>query len=106
MPDANSESHDAPLFARTGVVGPFGSLEEDLKTKVDFDTAQAFRRLCAEAGTDVSGGLRAFVYWRTHGKTYEQLQADAAERRTAVLIGTGPEHVLMPLPVLGEVNAR
>lgn len=82
----DAQADTGPMLSRSGMVGPFGSLEDELKTKVDFETAMAFRRLCAEAGTDVSGGLRAFIYTRVHGKSYDALCAEAAEARTRKLL--------------------
>ena len=40
------------LLSRTGVTSPVGTLTQDLKTKVDAETEQEFRRLCAKAGTE------------------------------------------------------
>ncbi len=87
---ADSASAQAPLLSRTGSVSPLGTLIEDLKTKLDPDTAEAFRRACAESGTDVAGALRNYVCHVVHGKTYDQLVHDAAQRRRLLLIPEGP----------------
>lgn len=89
----HAQTDAAPLFARPALAGPFGPQDEPLKTGVDIDTALAFRRLCNDAGTDVAGALRDWVYSRVHGKTYTDLLAQAAERRRAVLFGEGRELV-------------
>ncbi|MEO8021101.1 hypothetical protein [Polaromonas sp.] len=81
---------DDVMFSRTGVVGPFGTLTEDAKTKIDFDTMADFRRLCNDAGTDVSGAIRDWVYLKTRGKTYTAFCVHAAEVKAAKLFGEGP----------------
>jgi hypothetical protein len=81
---------EAPLLSRTGQVSPIGTLIEDLKTKVDPETAQAFRRICAEAKTDVAGALRDYVCKVVHGHTYDELCVMAAKRRRLMLQLEGP----------------
>lgn len=79
-----------PLLARTGVQSPLGTLIADLKTKVDPDTEQAFRRLCADAGTDVAGALRNYVCKVVHGETYDEMVLKASQRRRLLLLPEGP----------------
>lgn len=81
---------EQPMLSRTGMVSPIGTLTEDLKTKVDPDTEQAFRRICAEAGTDVAGALRNYVCKVVHGKTYDELCFEASQRRRLLLNVEGP----------------
>lgn len=61
MTDQDHEDYEAPVFSRTGYVGPFGALIQPVKTLVDFETEQLFRQVCHHAGTDVAtarnGGL-------------------------------------------------
>jgi hypothetical protein len=80
-----SESSPAPLQHRTGVHSPIGTLTEPLQTKVDADTEQAFRRICAEAGTDAAGALRNYVCKVVHGKTFDELSFEASQRRRLML---------------------
>lgn len=87
-----------PLHHRTGLVSPIGTLTEDLKTKVDVDTEQAFKRICAEAGTDVAGALRNYVCKVVHGKTFDEMAAEAAKRRRLLLEVEGPIGVLIGAP--------
>lgn len=77
----------SPLLSRTGMVSPIGTLTEDVGTKVDVDTKEAFRRICAEAGTDASGAIRNYVCKVVHGKTYDELCFESAQRRR-LLLGT------------------
>lgn len=79
-----------PLLSRTGIVSPLGTLTEDLKTKLDCDTAETFRRVCAEAGTDVAGALRNYVCKVVHGKTFDELSFEASQRRRLLLNAEGP----------------
>lgn len=87
----NDISHDdeQPAFARTGVISPTGPLTEPLKTFVDFETAEAFRRLANEAGMDVSGALRDWVFKLVHKKTFTEMVADAQKVKSDKLFGTG-----------------
>jgi hypothetical protein len=88
--------NDQPLLSRTGIVSPIGTLIADLKTKVDPDTEQAFRRICAESGTDVAGALRNYVCKVVHGKTFDELVIQAAQRRRLSLALEGPNGALIP----------
>jgi hypothetical protein len=85
-----SEETTQPLLSRTGTVSPIGTLIADLKTKVDPDTEQAFRRICAEAGTDVAGALRNYVCKVVHGKTFDELAYEQAQRKRLDLQVEGP----------------
>lgn len=93
---------EVPQFSRTGVVAPMGTLLGELKTKVDHETEIAFRRLCHEAGTDVAGALRSWIYLQVHGKTYDEIVFEAMQRRSSILFGQGKLHALQ---VRGEVGA-
>lgn len=97
----NTPTPDAPaseLLARTGVLSPLGTLTQELKTKVDTETEEEFRRLCAKAGTDVSGALRNYVCKVVHGKTFDQLVAEAAQRKRLLLEVEGPIGALNGTP--------
>lgn len=85
--DANDQQAQ---FARTGVMSPTGPLTEPLKTFVDFETAEAFRRLANEADMDVSSALRDWVFKLVHQKTFTEMVADAQKVKSAKLFGTGP----------------
>lgn len=87
----NSDS----LLSRTGIHSPIGTLTEDVGTKVDADTKEAFRRICAEAGTDASGAIRNYVCKVVHGKTFDQLVLEASQRRRLTLGLEDPNEVLM-----------
>jgi len=77
-------------FARTGSLAPMGTLIDELKTKVDPDTAAAFRKLVHDANMDTAGALRDWVYMLVHGKTFTQMQMDAVKVKRQALFGTGP----------------
>lgn len=85
-------------FSRTGVVSPTGTLISELKTKVDPDTDIAFRQLCNQAGTDVAGALRNYVFELVHGKSYDALVFESMQRRAVLLRTKGPNEGLK-LPV-------
>ena len=91
----NHKEDDLPMFARGGVRGPFGNLDEELKTKIDFETAMEFRRLVNEAGTDASGALRDWVYLTARGKTYTDFCVHEAKIKSDKLFGTGHEQALI-----------
>lgn len=82
--------NDDVMLSRTGMISPLGTLTEEAKTKIDFDTLQAFRVLVREADMDVSGALRDWIYFKVHGKTYTALCVHAAEIKSAKLFGEGP----------------
>jgi hypothetical protein len=77
-------------LARTGIVAPMGTLDECLKTHIDLGTAEKFRRMAREAGTDTSGALRDWIYKVVHGETFTEMQANAAKSSREALFGTGP----------------
>lgn len=79
------EEANKPLLSRTGVASPIGSLTEDVGTKVDIETKEAFRRICREAGTDAAGALRNYVCKVVHGKTFDELVQEHAQRRRLAL---------------------
>ena len=81
---------DHPMMSRTGVIAPLGTLTEDAKTKIDFETLQAFRALVRDADMDVSGALRDWIYLKVHGKTFTAMVAHASEVKAAKLFGEGP----------------
>lgn len=83
---------DSPMQARTGEVGPFGTLIEPLKTYVDFETAEIFRRWAHQRGRNASIELRDFVYKVARGKSYRQLSHEASE------------HTELPLPAEGLIE--
>lgn len=82
--------NDEVLFARNGMLSPLGTLTEEAKTKIDFETLQAFRTLVNDAGMDVSGALRDWIYLKVHGKTFTAFCVHAAEVKSQKLFGEGP----------------
>lgn len=86
--------HDAheeqAAYARTGMISPMGTLIDELKTKVDPDTAAAFKKKVHEAGMDSAGALRDWVYMLVHGKTFTDICVDAAKVKRQALFGKGP----------------
>lgn len=95
------EDEDQQAFSRTGMVAPMGTLIDELKTKVDPDTAANFRKLANEAGTDVAGALRDWVYLKVHGETFTDIQLREAKSKREALFGKGP---IQGLTVRGEVS--
>lgn len=93
--DTPTPNATTDLLSRSGVISPIGTLSEELKTKVDAETEQEFRRLCAKAGTDVSGALRNYVCKVVHGKTFDQLVHEAAQRKRLMLELEGPNEGLI-----------
>lgn len=79
------EDEHALLLSRTGVASPIGSLTEDVGTKVDADTKDAFKRICNEAGTDAAGAIRNYVCKVVHGKTFDELVLESSQRRRLAL---------------------
>lgn len=92
MTTPNTEFDDEALcaLARLGAISTMGHLDECLKTHVDLETAEKFRRKTREAGTDTSGALRDWIYQVVHGKTFTDMQIDAAKVKREALFGTGP----------------
>lgn len=84
------EEDEETAFARNGTVAPMGSLIDELKTKVDPDTAAAFRKRVHAAGMDTASALRDFVYKLVHEKTYTEICFDAMQVKRDALFGTGP----------------
>lgn len=84
------DSHEEFAFSRSGMVAPMGTLIDELKTKVDPDTAAAFRIKAHDAGMDTASALRDWVYMLVHGKTYTDICMDAAKVKREALFGTGP----------------
>lgn len=88
MPELEYDADDA-AFARAALDNPMGKLLDELKTKVDPETGLAFRRIAHDMGTDTAGLLRDFVYNVSHGKTFTDMQIDAAKVKREQLFGTG-----------------
>jgi hypothetical protein len=86
----NSPDSDDIAFSRSGSAGPFGNLEDPMKTHVDLDTGLAFRRMCREAGGDTAKVIRNFIYLKVHGKTYDDVVDHAAKSMRDRFFGTGP----------------
>lgn len=102
MSKSNSDFADKQAaFSRSGAVPPMGTLIDELKTKVDPDTALAFRKKVHECGMDASGALRDWVYQVVHGKTYTDICVDAAKTKRDALFGKGP---IEALPLRGDVS--
>jgi len=95
MTQENDPTEDGFFFARTGVISPTGPLTEPLKTFVDFETAEAFRRLANEADMDVSSALRDWVFRMVHKKTFTEMVADAQKIKSAKLFGPVPNTDLL-----------
>jgi hypothetical protein len=93
MPTPTSDDDSVP-FSRNGLDNPMGKLLDELKTKVDPDTALMFRKAVHEAGTDAAGALRDWVYLVAHGKTFTDICLDAAKVKRTKLFGTGPNEAL------------
>lgn len=102
MNDADQTEEQQHALARTGMVSPMGTLIDELKTKVDPDTAAIFRRKVHEIGSDTSAALRDWVYLVAHGKTYSDLILEASKAKRDALFGTGP---FQALKVMGEVKS-
>lgn len=105
--NGNNETHDdaEPMFSRTGQVGPYGPLICEFKTRLDMEADLAFRRKCAEAGTDPASVIRNWINEDLRGVSYDEACFHAAQRRAAHLSRRGPNAGLS-LPVKGEVSAR
>ena len=92
---APTATEEQPLLSRTGIHCPFGALSEDMKTKVDPETAERFRQLSAAGGRDVSGQLREYVYWLVHGKQFTDLCIEDLQRRRLNLMPEGQDRGLI-----------
>lgn len=95
FPNFQPTDDDCIFFSRTGMDNPMGKLLDELKTKVDPDTALKFRKTVHEAGTDTAGALRDWVYLIAHGRTFTDICLDAAKVKRAKLFGTGPNEDLL-----------
>lgn len=93
MPTDNDDNLEFQ-FSRAGITNPMGKLLSELKTKVDPETDLAFRRLVHEAGTDVAGALRDWIFLKVHGRTFTDIVRDAEKVNRDKLFGTGPDGVL------------
>ena len=91
----NTDNADDVMFSRTGMVSPLGTLTEDAKTKIDFKTMEAFRALVNDAGMDVSGALRDWIYLKVHGQSFTDFCVHAAKVKSAKLFGEGPNDALI-----------
>lgn len=83
-----------PLLSRTGIAPPLGSLEHELKTKVDLDTFEAFKRICASADSNASNAMRNYVYQVVHKKTFDEMLFEASQRRRLLLLPEGHDGAL------------
>jgi hypothetical protein len=94
-------------LSRPSVAGPFGKQEAECKTHVDEATLDLFQRKALAAGLDRSKLLRNLVYLVAHGKSYDVLVAEAADRRMRLALGEGLEvgQAMQALTVRGEVRA-
>jgi hypothetical protein len=86
-----TDDFDSTAAARNGVHGPYGPLLGELKTKVDLDLELAFRRMCAEEGTDHSAVLRNWVNEFVRGISYDAAVVHAVESRGARFARKGPD---------------
>lgn len=89
------------LLSRNGVTSPIGSLTEDLGTKVDQDTKEAFRRICREGGTDAAGALRNYVCKVVYGETFDEMVLKASQRKRLMLEVEAP----IGVPMASEIAA-
>lgn len=84
------ENHtEIPAFSRSIGGNPMGKLLDELKTKVDPDTALAFRKKVHDAGTDSASAIRDFIYNVVHGETYTDMCIREAKINRDRLFGTG-----------------
>lgn len=83
------------MFSRMGMISPLGTLTEDAKTKIDFKTMEAFRALVNDAGMDVSGALRDWIYLKVHKRTFTDFCVHAAKVKSDKLFSEGPNAALM-----------
>lgn len=93
-------------LSRPSQVGPFGKLDCECKTHVDDRTLEEFDKKALAFGGR-SALLRNLMYLVTHGKSFDVLMAEAADRRTRLILGEGLElgRGLAALTVRGDVNA-
>lgn len=102
----DGQAHDS-MLSRPSSIGPFGKLDAELKTVVDHATLEAFDRKARAAGSTRSDVMRNLAYLFVHGKSYDALMAEAADRRMRLMLGEGLElaQEIQALAVRGEVNA-
>lgn len=93
---------DDALLSRTGVQSPIGSLIEELKTKVDPDTAEQFRRVCRAHGTNPAEALRNYVCKIVHGRSFDELAREQEQRRRLAMHTEGLDGGLIPLRVVEQ----
>lgn len=98
----NNSDNEEAAFSRTGMVAPHGTLIDELKTKVDPDTAAAFRKKVHDCGTDSAGALRDWIYLVVHGKTFTDIKLEQEKVKRDMLFGKGP---IEGLQVRGEVKS-
>jgi hypothetical protein len=98
---------DDAQLSRPAVLGPFGKLHAECKCVVDEATLEAFDKRAAGAGLDRSKFLRNLIYLAAHGKSFDVLVAEVADRRMRLALGEGLELAkeLQALHVRGEVAA-
>lgn len=87
----NEEQGTEAKFSRPAAIGPFGKLDAELKCHVDQDTLEAFDKKASSAGVTRSDVLRNLAYLFVHGKSFDVLLAEAADRRMRLLLGEGLE---------------
>lgn len=89
MHSHKTDINDA-AFSRSVLDAPLGKLMDEQKTKVDFDTGAAFRKIVHDAGTDTAGALRDYIYFVVHRKTFTDMQIDEAKAKRERLFCTVP----------------
>lgn len=99
------DGFDSAMLSRPGQFGPFGKNDAECKTHVDDVTLEAFDRKAAAFGGR-SALLRNLVCLVAHGKSYDVLMAEAADRRMRLVMGEGLElaQAIQGLPVRGVVD--
>jgi hypothetical protein len=96
-----------PMLSRPLQIGPFGTMHAELKCAIDQQTLESFDRKAHAAGVTRSDVLRNLAYLFVHGKSFDVLMAEAANRRMRLLLGEGLElaQEIQALQVRGEVQA-
>jgi hypothetical protein len=97
---------DEAQLSRPAQVSPFGSMHAELKTAIDQHTLEQFDRKAHAAGVTRSDVLRNLAYLFVHGKSFDKLMAEAADRRMRLLLGEGLElaQEIQGLQVRGETT--
>jgi hypothetical protein len=96
---------DGARYSRPTQIGPFGTMDAELKCAIDDHTLHAFDAKAHAAGLDRSKVLRNLAYLFAHGKSLDVLSAEAADRRMRLVLGEGLEladkitalHVIDPM---------